>query len=99
MQQGTCTSCAHQAQLGWISRHSSQDVALPLIHMLRPEKSWEKDHRDTDGYSTETEKQSQMDFNKDLNLGTRKTETCVHGNTIQHCLSEYYHFSFCWQCV
>ncbi len=32
------TSCAHQAQPGWIRRHSSQDVALPLIHMLRPEK-------------------------------------------------------------
>lgn len=33
------TSCAHQAQLGWMRRHSSQDVALPLIHTLRPEKT------------------------------------------------------------
>lgn len=30
------TSCAHQAQLGWIRKHSSHEVALPLIHTLRP---------------------------------------------------------------
>lgn len=44
-----CTSCAHQAQLGWIRRHSSQEVALPLIHMLRPEKRCESENRSRSG--------------------------------------------------
>lgn len=30
------SSLEHQAHFGWISRHSSQEVALPLVHMLRP---------------------------------------------------------------
>ncbi|XP_055284488.1 uncharacterized protein LOC129557857 [Moschus berezovskii] len=30
------SSLAHQAHFGWISRHSSHEVALPLVHMLRP---------------------------------------------------------------
>ena len=33
-----CTSLEHQAHFGWISRHSSHEVALPLVHMLRPSK-------------------------------------------------------------
>lgn len=32
------TSLEHQAHFGWISRHSSHEVALPLVHMLRPLK-------------------------------------------------------------
>lgn len=49
MEQVGCTSCAHQAQLGWIRRHSSQEVALPLIHMLRPEKRCESENRSRSG--------------------------------------------------
>lgn len=30
------SSLEHQAHFGWISRHSSQEVALPLVHILRP---------------------------------------------------------------
>lgn len=30
------SSLEHQAHFGWISRHSSHEVALPLVHMLRP---------------------------------------------------------------
>lgn len=78
------TSCAHQAQLGWIKRHSSQDVALPLIHIFRPEVRWEK-IMDRVSYraKSDMEKQSLIYFHKVLKLGSRlflAMPLCCFGN-------------------
>lgn len=84
------TSCAHQAQLGWMRRHSWQLVALPLVHMLRPGVGFEgaqrgADHRDNTGTQkqrlTVAETQTSGDKSQLLFLGLDSAVgilTCGH---------------------
>lgn len=59
------TSLEHQAHLGWMRRHSSQDVALPLVHRLRP--SARENNREQGGLNC-TAKQCSRGFWDILNI-------------------------------